>query len=43
MEQKWNDIDRRSVKGSEKNLYHCHFVHQKSLTNCSGSELGLLL
>jgi hypothetical protein len=28
-EQWCNDIDRENPKNSEKNLYHCHFVHYK--------------
>jgi hypothetical protein len=27
----WNDIDRRKLKKSGKNLSQCHFVHHKSL------------
>jgi hypothetical protein len=30
MEHRWNEIDRRKPKYSEKNLSQCHFVHQKS-------------
>jgi hypothetical protein len=29
-ERRWNDIDRRKPKNSEKNLSQCHFVHHKS-------------
>jgi hypothetical protein len=28
MEQQWNNIDRRKLKNSEKNLSYCHSVHQ---------------
>jgi hypothetical protein len=30
MEHQWNETDRRKPKYSEKNLFQCHFVHQKS-------------
>jgi Zn-finger protein len=30
MEHRWNEIDRRKPKYSEKNLSQCHFVHHKS-------------
>jgi hypothetical protein len=26
----WNDIAKRKLKNSEKTLFQCHFVHQKS-------------
>jgi hypothetical protein len=30
IEHRWNEIDRRKPKYSEKNLAQCHFVHHKS-------------
>jgi hypothetical protein len=30
MEHRWNDIDRRKLKYSWKNLYQWYFVHHKS-------------
>jgi hypothetical protein len=34
----WNDIDRRKLKKSEKNLSQCHFVRHKSHMEWPGRE-----
>jgi hypothetical protein len=34
-------IDGRRPKYSEQNLSYCHFVHQKSDTDCRGTKSGL--
>jgi hypothetical protein len=37
-EGRWNDIDRRKQKNSEKNLSQCHFFHHKSHMHWTGRE-----
>jgi hypothetical protein len=38
-ELRWNDIDRIKLKNAVINLSQSHFVHHKSLMDCSGHEL----
>jgi hypothetical protein len=38
MEHRWNETDRGKPKYPGKNLSQCHFVHQKSHTDCPGIE-----
>lgn len=40
MEQWWNGINRRKPKYPEKNLFHCHFDHNKSKMIWLWSEPG---
>jgi hypothetical protein len=39
-EPQWNENDRVKQRNSEKNLFHCHFVHQKFHMDRSGREPG---
>jgi hypothetical protein len=41
MEHWWNDTDRRKPKYWERNLSHCHSVHQKCHTKWPWIEPGL--
>jgi hypothetical protein len=41
MELWWNDTDREKLKNSEKNLFLCHFVLNKSHMECPAVNLGL--
>jgi hypothetical protein len=42
MEQRWNDIDRGKPKDTEKNLFSCHFIHNKSHMDWPGRDPGPL-
>jgi hypothetical protein len=39
-ERRWNYIDRRKPKNSEKNLSQCHFVNHKSHMDWPGRKPG---
>jgi hypothetical protein len=39
-ERRWNVIDRKNPKNSEKNLSQYHFVHHKSHMDLPGRDPG---
>jgi hypothetical protein len=40
MDNQWNDIDRRKSMYADKNMCHCHFIHNNSHLGWSGIEPG---